>query len=102
MADSEQVVLEGVAYDEFVVPNCRECQEGGKINSVVREQWDTIGIFTDPYSSKLKPDLVFFGESIHDSIKDRSYGPSLSRSAHGLIRTHQTGSRISKTATDYL
>ena len=28
-------MLEGVAYDEFVVPNCRECLAEERINSVV-------------------------------------------------------------------
>jgi len=49
------VVLEGVAYDEFVVPNCRGCLAEGITNSTLR------------------PNVVFFGESIHSSIKDRSF-----------------------------
>ena len=36
MPDIRKVVLEGVAYDEFVVPNCRECLAEGRINSTVR------------------------------------------------------------------
>jgi len=35
MANARQVVLEGVAYDEFIVPNCRGCLAEEKINSVV-------------------------------------------------------------------
>ena len=66
-----KVVLEGVAYDEFVVPNCRECLVEGRINSVVRKLGIAI-IFAHSNFAQLKPDVVFFGESIHDSAKDSS------------------------------
>ncbi|KIK50455.1 hypothetical protein GYMLUDRAFT_51162 [Collybiopsis luxurians FD-317 M1] len=45
----------GVSYNEFVIPECPIClQENRHINMH-------------------KPDLVFFGESIHQSVKNRSY-----------------------------
>ncbi|ETW78651.1 hypothetical protein HETIRDRAFT_323334 [Heterobasidion irregulare TC 32-1] len=49
------VALEGVAYDEYVVPDCPSCLDEGRLN-------DT-----------LKPDVIFFGESISKEVKDRSY-----------------------------
>ncbi|TCD71735.1 hypothetical protein EIP91_005501 [Steccherinum ochraceum] len=49
------VVLEGVKYDDFVVPECPTCLEEGRHN---RTQ---------------KPELIFFGESIRPEVRARSY-----------------------------
>ncbi|OCH91524.1 DHS-like NAD/FAD-binding domain-containing protein [Obba rivulosa] len=49
------VVLEGVSFDEFVIPDCPSCLEEGRRNSVH------------------KPDVIFFGESISKEVKDRSF-----------------------------
>ncbi|KAI0048123.1 DHS-like NAD/FAD-binding domain-containing protein [Auriscalpium vulgare] len=49
------VVLENVSYDDYVVPNCPGCLNEGRINNVI------------------KPDFVFFGESISQAVKERSY-----------------------------
>ncbi|KAL0953867.1 hypothetical protein HGRIS_005041 [Hohenbuehelia grisea] len=49
------VVLEGVSYDDFVVPECPECLMDGLHNT------------------NIKPHLVFFGESISQERKRRSY-----------------------------
>ncbi|KAG9313096.1 DHS-like NAD/FAD-binding domain-containing protein [Chiua virens] len=49
------VELEGVSYDDFVVPECLECRAQGRHNT------------------NQKPDLIFFGESIPKPIKDRSF-----------------------------
>ncbi|EMD39258.1 hypothetical protein CERSUDRAFT_112916 [Gelatoporia subvermispora B] len=49
------VVLEGVEFDTFIVPDCPSCLEEGRRNSVH------------------KPDVIFFGESISQEIKDRSF-----------------------------
>ena len=92
-----------MTYDTFVVPSCRKCLEEGRVNTVVRiKRYDTIRVFADPNPSKLKPDLVFFGESIQDSIKGRSYGPTSHQFIHELICANQTGLGISKTVIGYL
>ncbi|KAH9995380.1 DHS-like NAD/FAD-binding domain-containing protein [Russula compacta] len=44
-----------VSYGDFVVPHCPSCDAEGRRNSIV------------------KPDFVFFGESISQEVKDRSY-----------------------------
>ncbi|KAJ3481681.1 hypothetical protein NLI96_g7498 [Meripilus lineatus] len=49
------VVLEGVSYDDFVVPDCPVCLQEGRKNNVQ------------------KPELIFFGESIQSRVKDLSY-----------------------------
>ncbi|KAJ7576998.1 DHS-like NAD/FAD-binding domain-containing protein [Mycena floridula] len=49
------VALEGVSYDDFVVPDCPEC-------------------FTvDHKNCNHKPEVIFFGESISASVKDQSF-----------------------------
>jgi hypothetical protein len=48
------VDLRGVKYDQFVVPGCHECEKLGVQNSIV------------------KPNVVFFGETISDAVRDRS------------------------------
>ncbi|TFK64102.1 DHS-like NAD/FAD-binding domain-containing protein [Pluteus cervinus] len=45
----------GISYSDFVVPECPTCSESDRKNSVH------------------KPDLVFFGESIPDQVRDRSF-----------------------------
>ncbi|KAG8221030.1 DHS-like NAD/FAD-binding domain-containing protein [Butyriboletus roseoflavus] len=49
------VELEGVSYDDFVVPECLECLAQGRHNT------------------NLKPEVIFFGESIPQTIKKRSF-----------------------------
>ncbi|KIJ65549.1 hypothetical protein HYDPIDRAFT_27550 [Hydnomerulius pinastri MD-312] len=49
------VELEGVSYEDFVVPECPECMLEGRHNS------------------NQKPEVIFFGESIPKAIKDRSF-----------------------------
>ncbi|KAH9951208.1 DHS-like NAD/FAD-binding domain-containing protein [Amylocystis lapponica] len=49
------VVLEGVRYDDFVVPDCPSCLAEHYRNSVQ------------------KPEVIFFGESISKETKDRSF-----------------------------
>ncbi|EGN96840.1 hypothetical protein SERLA73DRAFT_58639 [Serpula lacrymans var. lacrymans S7.3] len=49
------VALEGVSYDDFVVPNCPQCTLEGRHNSIQ------------------KPEVIFFGESIPKAVKERSY-----------------------------
>ncbi|KAF5379288.1 hypothetical protein D9757_007609 [Collybiopsis confluens] len=46
----------GVSYDDFVIPECPSCLQENRHNNSIH-----------------KPDLVFFGESIHKSVKDRSF-----------------------------
>ncbi|KAL4261976.1 sirtuin family protein [Pleurotus pulmonarius] len=49
------VALEGVSYDDFVVPDCPTCFLENKRNC------------------NHKPHLIFFGESIPQDVKDRSF-----------------------------
>ncbi|KAI0079358.1 DHS-like NAD/FAD-binding domain-containing protein [Panus rudis PR-1116 ss-1] len=49
------VELEGVSYDDFVVPECPTCLQEGRRNSVQ------------------KPELIFFGESIRPEVRERSF-----------------------------
>jgi len=49
------VELEGVHFEEFVIPECDACLRENRRNRVQR------------------PDLIFFGESIPDEVKDCSY-----------------------------
>ncbi|KAI0255871.1 DHS-like NAD/FAD-binding domain-containing protein [Lactifluus subvellereus] len=53
--DGDVVLDESVSYDDFVVPHCPRCNAEGRRDSII------------------KPDLVFFGESISQEVKDRSY-----------------------------
>ena len=51
-----QVVLpEGTRYDQFVVPDCPSCLREERTNSMI------------------KPEVIFFGESVSKEVKDRSY-----------------------------
>lgn len=49
------VELEGVSYDDFVVPECPQCRLEGR------------------HSTNQKPAVIFFGESIPVAIRDRSF-----------------------------
>ncbi|EPT03010.1 hypothetical protein FOMPIDRAFT_1028993 [Fomitopsis schrenkii] len=49
------VVLEGVNYDEFIVPDCPTCLSQNRHNNVQ------------------KPEVIFFGESISQEVRDRSF-----------------------------
>ena len=50
-----QVVLpEGTKYETFVLPDCPECLKGNRVNDM------------------LKPEVIFFGESIPALVRDRS------------------------------
>jgi len=48
------VALDGVSYDDFVVPDCPSCLMDNRRNA------------------NHKPEVIFFGESIHKDVKDRS------------------------------
>ncbi|KZT21588.1 DHS-like NAD/FAD-binding domain-containing protein [Neolentinus lepideus HHB14362 ss-1] len=49
------VVLEGVQYSSFMVPDCPSCMLEGRRNSVH------------------KPEVIFFGESIRSEVRERSF-----------------------------
>ncbi|KIJ20965.1 hypothetical protein PAXINDRAFT_106842 [Paxillus involutus ATCC 200175] len=49
------VELEGVSYEDFIVPECPECMLEGRHNS------------------NQKPEVIFFGESIPKAMKERSF-----------------------------
>lgn len=53
--DGDVILDESVSYDDFVVPYCPNCVAEGKTFSII------------------KPDFVFFGESIRQGVKDSSY-----------------------------
>ncbi|KAH9036440.1 DHS-like NAD/FAD-binding domain-containing protein [Lactarius hengduanensis] len=53
--DGDVALDESVLYDDFVVPHCPGCNAEGRRNSI------------------MKPDFVFFGESISQKVKDHSY-----------------------------
>ncbi|KAI0285837.1 DHS-like NAD/FAD-binding domain-containing protein [Russula aff. rugulosa BPL654] len=53
--DGDVVLDEDVSYDDFVVPPCPDCVAKGRRTSII------------------KPDFVFFGESIREKVKRRSY-----------------------------
>ncbi|KAI9440563.1 DHS-like NAD/FAD-binding domain-containing protein, partial [Lactarius indigo] len=53
--DGDVALDESVSYDDFVVPHCPDCDAEGRQNSI------------------MKPDFVFFGESISQKVKDHSY-----------------------------
>ncbi|KAH9040483.1 DHS-like NAD/FAD-binding domain-containing protein [Lactarius pseudohatsudake] len=53
--DGDVALDESVSYDDFVVPHCPGCDAEGRRNSI------------------MKPDFVFFGESISQKVKDHSY-----------------------------
>ncbi|PPQ67858.1 hypothetical protein CVT25_010297 [Psilocybe cyanescens] len=63
----------GISYNDFVVPNCPEC------------------LLEDHQNSVLKPEVVFFGESIPKVVKDRSYAD---RQIMWEQRTHMVFSDI--------
>ncbi|KAJ3536958.1 hypothetical protein NM688_g6766 [Phlebia brevispora] len=53
--DGDVVLEEGVRYDTFQVPECPTC------------------VIENQHNSTMKPELIFFGESIKPAVKDRSY-----------------------------
>jgi len=53
--DGDVELDESVSYDDFVVPHCPGCDAEGRHDSI------------------MKPDFVFFGESISQKVKDHSY-----------------------------
>ncbi|KAF8269824.1 DHS-like NAD/FAD-binding domain-containing protein [Lactarius quietus] len=53
--DGDVALDESVSYNDFVVPHCPDCDAEGRRNSII------------------KPDFVFFGESISQKVKDHSY-----------------------------
>ncbi|KAH9066689.1 DHS-like NAD/FAD-binding domain-containing protein [Lactarius vividus] len=53
--DGDVALDESVSYDDFVVPHCPGCDAEGRRDSI------------------MKPDFVFFGESISQKVKDHSY-----------------------------
>ncbi|KAK7685667.1 hypothetical protein QCA50_011011 [Cerrena zonata] len=63
------VDLQGVSYDDFVVPECPSCLLEGKRNSIH------------------KPELIFFGESIRPEVRDRSFHDITTSSRLFLIGT---------------
>ena len=57
-------------------------------NKLIVRRLDVTTVFPGLNPSQLKPDLVFFGELIHDSIKDRSWVSFSSHSVRLLIFPH--------------
>ncbi|EIW58551.1 DHS-like NAD/FAD-binding domain-containing protein [Trametes versicolor FP-101664 SS1] len=53
--DGDVVLPEGTRYDQFVVPECTRCLQENRHNSM------------------LKPEVIFFGESISAQVKDKSF-----------------------------
>ncbi|RPD59059.1 DHS-like NAD/FAD-binding domain-containing protein, partial [Lentinus tigrinus ALCF2SS1-7] len=53
--DGDVVLPEGTRYDQFIVPDCPSCLREKRLNSM------------------LKPEVIFFGESISKEVKDRSF-----------------------------
>ncbi|KAI0664263.1 DHS-like NAD/FAD-binding domain-containing protein [Cubamyces menziesii] len=53
--DGDVVLPEGTRYDQFVVPECPACLLENRRNSM------------------LKPEVIFFGESIPSEVRDRSF-----------------------------
>ncbi|EJD52653.1 DHS-like NAD/FAD-binding domain-containing protein [Auricularia subglabra TFB-10046 SS5] len=49
------VELDGVSFDNFSIPVCAACQRAGKVETII------------------KPNVVFFGETISQAVKDLSY-----------------------------
>ena len=67
-----QVVLEGVDYDVFIVPDCPTCLTENRHNNIVRGRWVKCGRTFDIKPSQQKPEVIFFGESISQEVRDRS------------------------------
>ncbi len=59
------VELGGASYDEFVVPGCQECEENEKVKEDKAKR-------KEDADSIVKPNVVFFGETISDRVKERS------------------------------
>ncbi|KAI0349549.1 DHS-like NAD/FAD-binding domain-containing protein [Trametes cingulata] len=53
--DGDVVLPEGTRYDQFVVPECPSCLLENRLNTMI------------------KPEVIFFGESIPAEVKDRSF-----------------------------
>ena len=53
--DGDVVLDDSVSYDDYIVPGCPECAKVGRVTNI------------------MKPDFVFFGESLSDAVKARSY-----------------------------
>ncbi|TBU34099.1 DHS-like NAD/FAD-binding domain-containing protein [Dichomitus squalens] len=53
--DGDVVLPEGTEYDTFVLPDCPDCLKENRVNDL------------------LKPEVIFFGESIPAPVKDRSF-----------------------------
>lgn len=70
------VQLEGVDFNTFVVPDCETCLAENVQNNVVSNRSSTA---TDDPGMKqrgcaqVKPDVIFFGESIPADVRDRSF-----------------------------
>lgn len=69
--DIMKVALEGVSYDDFVVPECPSCLSEGRHNSVVCN-FILLLVLSTHYDKQHKPEVIFFGESIPKVIKERS------------------------------
>ncbi|KAI0773316.1 DHS-like NAD/FAD-binding domain-containing protein [Trametes elegans] len=53
--DGDVVLPEGTKYDEFVIPECPRC------------------LLEDRRNTMQKPEVIFFGESISQEVKDKSF-----------------------------
>ena len=51
---SQVVLPEGTKYETFVLPDCPDCLKENRVNDM------------------LKPEVIFFGESIPAPVRDRS------------------------------
>ncbi|CCM02533.1 uncharacterized protein FIBRA_04635 [Fibroporia radiculosa] len=70
------VVLEGVQYDDFTVPDCPECHAEHRVNNIVRPtdyHPSSQAPLTLRALAQHKPEVIFFGESITKDVRDRSF-----------------------------
>lgn len=70
-----QIELPGIRFDDFQIPPCEVCLKEGVIETTVRSPFGlccTSTIFSELFE-KMKPSVVFFGESLSDSVRDNSY-----------------------------
>ncbi|TFY69331.1 hypothetical protein EVG20_g3189 [Dentipellis fragilis] len=76
------VALEGVSYDDYVVPKCPSCLNEGRHNNIVSLAFDSPA--AAPHTvNKMKPDVIFFGESIGAEVKDRRLSEGTSEQDEG-------------------
>ncbi|KAH7108128.1 DHS-like NAD/FAD-binding domain-containing protein [Auriculariales sp. MPI-PUGE-AT-0066] len=69
------VELEGtVSFENFVIPPCPQCQlEGVTETNVCQRSSPSIPHLNNPRETQVKPEVVFFGETVPSAVRDRSY-----------------------------